>query len=312
LPAWLGTISATASIGTAPSIADIRVDGGTADGTAIWLRLFGDLPAAEMARSDAALPVECRQRVAILPAPLLRLELPEGWLSRTVDDLLPIVDLAAEVGVYTGFYRPLLAWLEAFVAIRDRFLEDARTDARRWREPLSAAGLLPVFERILYFDVLDAVMENLDRHVWPKVDATMLAERVEPDCRSIAPSVYDGANASTLDLAIVDPASVHNYGIRAQSGMVGMFSERFTPDRTGLSRTLVWGRRNAFLRDLCQLVGIDQREVVEMAHDDCRVLPLGGYDLLHTPDRQRLARTIVETSWVLWERVSEGRLNPES
>ncbi len=311
LPEWLRAVAPSASVSTNRPVADIHVDDGAEAQTAIWLRLFGDMPAAALARSDAALPATCGHRVVILPAPLLRLDTPDGWLTRTIDDVAPIVDLAAEVGDNPGFYRPLLEWLDAFVAIRDRFLDDASVDARRWREPLAAAGMLNLFERILYFDVLDAALENLDRHVWPKLSARMLAEHAEPRHRCVVSSVYDGVEACTLELAIVDPESIHCYGIRARSGMVGVFSERFSPARTGLTRTLVWGRRNAFLRDLCELVGIDIREVIEMADDDCRVLPMGGYDLLHTPDRQRLARTIVETSWVLWNRVTEGRLNSE-
>ena len=309
LPDWLGPLAADATVACRPPSADILVEAGDDGGCAIWLRLADVVDAVALARAHAALPDSCTRRVVILPSPLLRLELPEGWIAITVDSLRPIVDLAAEVGGHPGFYRPWLDYLESFVALRDGFLDDARTDARRWREPLAETGLLPVFERILYFDVLDAALENIDRHNWPKITGRALADRVETRTRALAPSIYQGGDGNTLDLTVVDPESVHCYGLRAQGGLVGVFSERFAPARAGLSRTLVWGRRNAFLRDLCRLVQVDAREIIELPDDDCRVLPLGGYDMLHTPDRRRLTRALVETTWVLWDRVREGRLD---
>jgi hypothetical protein len=258
---------------------------------------------------DATSLAESRTAAAGADGVLFTLErlnpalIPPGWTSRSIDDLVEWGGHLQDDPVGAAHAHSL----SQLVTVRDAFMHDALTDASPWSEALSESSYLSALVQVLHRDVIADVVLGLRQHGWPQLNHEAVSRGLPPTQRVFDSMVRMRLGQVFSEVAIIDPLSPHLYGVRAVAGRVLIFAEGFIRRSSGLDVSLAWGRRNEFLRAVCGLLQIDTKFIEGQATDACRVVEIDSYDLLRADARDALAQTLVETSWVLWERTHEGR-----
>ena len=294
-PTWLPSATALERRG-----ADIELLHGPRRVGILSVRLGRDLDPMELCKLRAGTgDIRC---VAItleasgLPAP-------KGWTLQPVDELVALTpaEESGPIGEHADFLRRL-------VGCRDALRHDALADATAWSDVLSSSPLGPALSLMLYRDVVARAADGLARHGWPRFDPDRAVGSGAPVARSFALDLRARGDATAVAFCIVDPASSHAYGVRAADGRVLIFAEAHSPDRLAAPLSIAWGRRNEFLRDVCSLLQIDRSCIEGQATDESRAVEIDTFELLRADSREHVARVLVETAWVLWERSRGGRL----
>jgi hypothetical protein len=259
-----------------------------------------------------ALGAACTQRTVLTLFPPLSLDRTRLWRAALLDAILPAVDIAGEVSPHADFFRLYGLWLRGLLSAREAVLA-ASDDARGLRPVLEEAGLRPLFEHRFAAEVLDAAMEQLAARGWPGVDPRYAAAGREPSSKCLAPHVEIREGRRVVaGVTIVDPYSQHAYGVRLDQGLIAVFAERYDPAQTGVKRSLVWGRRNEFLAQLCELLETDAGALIGASTSESRAIAIGSGDLWLAADREAMVRTLADCASLLWVRADRGRVRVDS
>ena len=265
------------------------------------VRLATDLDSTELARAA--------HEAGGAPGVVLTLEkvadglLPDGWHSRSLDELVALVSQSDPDPVADEYIRVMGAFADA----RAAFAHDTLADASDWAEALGESPFSGSLLQSLHRLVVGHAIGGLQRHGWPRLSAADVVAGRAPTQRVYDAAVRVQGGGLTSEVAILDPSSPHVYGVRASGGRVLIFAEGFDMRATAMDASLAWGRRNEFLRDVAGLLHIDPKFIEGDATDHSRSLEIDTYQLLRADSRATLIQTLVETSFVLWQRTHKGR-----